>query len=196
MKVDIVAFDGMDELDAVGPLEVLRTAAQWGADFDVKLVALEPGIPTTCAHGLTISADGAPRPDADLVIFPGGGWVAQSAKGVRAEVESRRWEPLIRDAESRGAVLASVCTGAMILAKAGALRGRRAATHHNAWTDLEAAGAILVHERVVDDGDRITAGGVTSGIDLGLWLVERFANRELANNIAANLEYRASEHAC
>ena len=196
MIIDIVVFDGMDELDAIGPLEVLRTAASWGADFDVRLVTLEPRATVKCAHGLTVSADGTPRPDADLVIFPGGGWIAQSAEGARAEVESRRWEPLIRDAESRGAVLASVCTGAMILAKAGALRGRRATTHHNAWTDLEAAGAILVRERVVDDGDRITAGGVTSGIDLGLWLVERFANRELADNIAANLEYRASEHAC
>ena len=189
MLIDIVAFDGMDELDAVGPLEVLRRAS-----LDVQIVGMDPQV--TCAYGLTIATDGKPRDGAGLIVFPGGGWVSRAPKGVRAEVESGRWSPLIERASARGAILASVCTGAMILARAGALRGRRATTHHSAWSDLEAAGAILVRERVVDDGDRVTAGGVTSGIDLGLWLVDRFGNRELANSIAINLEYRAAEHAC
>lgn len=189
VKIDIVAFDGMDELDAVGPLEVLRRA-----DFDVNLVSFEPSV--TCAHGLTITADGKPRTDAELVIFPGGGWVSRAPRGVRAEVDGGRWIPLIEDAKARGAILGSVCTGAMILAGAGVLRGRRATTHHGAWADLEDAGAKLVPERVVDDGDVITAGGVTSGIDLGLWLVERFAGRELAESIASDLEYRAAGRAC
>jgi transcriptional regulator GlxA family with amidase domain len=191
MRIDIVVFDGMDELDAVGPLEVLRRAA-----FDVQLVALDPQKTVTCAYGLTLTPDGGPRSDAAVVVFPGGGWVGRAANGVRAEVESERWKPLIEQAESRGAVLASVCTGAMILASAGALKGRRATTHHDAWTDLEAAGATLVNRRVVDDGDRITAGGVTSGIDLGLWLVERFAGHELATRIGENLEYQSAHQAC
>lgn len=190
MRIDIVIFDGMDELDAVGPLEVLRRAG-----FDVRVVALDPHQVVTCAYGLTITPDGAPRNDAEIVVFPGGGWVGRAEKGVRAEVESRRWKPLIDHAESRGAVLASVCTGAMILAAAGALTGRRAATHHEAWADLEAAGATLVRERVVDDGDRVTAGGVTSGIDLALHLVERFSGKQTADRIAGNLEYRAASPA-
>jgi transcriptional regulator GlxA family with amidase domain len=191
MRIDIVVFDGMDELDAVGPLEVLRRAG-----FDVQLVALDPNRTVTCAYGLTIAPDGAPRSDAEVVIFPGGGWVGRAARGVRAEVETNRWKPLIEQAESRGAVLASVCTGAMILAASGALTGRRAATHHSAWADLEAAGATLVRERVVDDGDRVTAGGVTSGIDLALHLVERFAGKQTADLIADNLEYHATSSAC
>jgi transcriptional regulator GlxA family with amidase domain len=191
MRVDIVVFDGMDELDAVGPLEVMRRAG-----FDVHLVALDPQKSVRCAYGLTISPDGAPRDDAELVVFPGGGWVGRAEKGVRAEIESNRWRPLIEQAGSRGAVLASVCTGAMILAAAGALTGRRAATHHNAWADLEAAGVTVVRDRVVDDGDRVTAGGVTSGIDLALHLVERFAGRQAAERIADNLEYRAASSAC
>src|SRR5579864_1977088 len=109
MRIDIVVFDGMDELDAVGPLEVLRRAG-----FDVRLVALDPDSGVTCAYGLTITPDGAPRSDVELVVFPGGGWVGRAEKGVRAEVESERWKPVIQQAESRGAVLASVCTGAMI----------------------------------------------------------------------------------
>jgi transcriptional regulator GlxA family with amidase domain len=191
MCIDIVVFDGVDELDVVGPLEVLRRAG-----FDVQLVALNPHTTVTCAYGLTITPDGAPRRNAEVVVFPGGGWVGRAEKGVRAEIESKRWEPLIADASRRGAVLASVCTGAMILASAGALRGRRATTHHSAWEDLRAAGATLVRERVVDDGDRITAGGVTSGIDLGLCLVERFDSRGAANAIADTLEYRPARSAC
>lgn len=191
MRVDIAVFDGVDELDVVGPLEVLRRAG-----FDVQLVALEPNRTVTCAYGLTITPDGAPRGDADVVVFPGGGWVGRAEKGVRAEVETERWKPLIQQAEARGAVLASVCTGAMILASAGALTRRLATTHHNAWADLEAAGATLVRERVVDDGDRVTAGGVTSGIDLALHLVQRFAGAELAATIAENLEYQAATSAC
>jgi transcriptional regulator GlxA family with amidase domain len=191
MRIDIVVFDGMDELDAVGPLEVLRRAG-----FEVQVVALDPYRTVTCAYGLTITPDGAPRSDAEIVVFPGGGWVGRAENGVRAEIESERWEPVIRQAESRGAVLASVCTGAMILAAAGSLTGRRAATHHNAWADLEAAGVTLVRERVVDDGDRVTAGGVTSGIDLALHLVERFAGKQTADRIAASLEYRVTPSAC
>ena len=191
MRIDIVVFDGMDELDAVGPLEVLRRAA-----FDVQLVALDPHRAVTCAYGLTITPDSAPRSNAEIVVFPGGGWVGRAEKGVRAEVEGERWKSLIQQAESRGAVLASVCTGAMILAAAGALTGRRASTHHNAWADLEAAGATVIRERVVDDGDRVTAGGVTSGIDLALHLVERFAGKQTADRIAGDLEYRAASPAC
>lgn len=183
VKIDIIAFDGMDELDAVGPLEVLRRA-----EFDVKLVGYESAV--KCAHGLTVGVDGKPRADAELVIFPGGGWTSRAAKGVRAEVDSKRWIPLIEESKARGSILASVCTGAMILAAAGELKGRRATTHHGAWADLEAAGATLVRERVVDDGDVVTAGGVTSGIDLGLWLVERFGSRDLSQRVAAQLEYR------
>ncbi|HSS60661.1 MAG TPA: DJ-1/PfpI family protein [Candidatus Limnocylindrales bacterium] len=196
MRIDIAVFDGMDELDAVGPMEVLRSAEQRGAAFDVRLVSLGAATQVTCAHGLVVVPDGVSRRDADVLIFPGGGWIARAGRGVRAEVEGRRWIPLIEDAVDRKAILASVCTGAMILASAGVLAGRRATTHHGAWSDLEAAGATLVRDRVVDDGDRITAGGVTSGIDLGLWLVERFAGPEMARAIAENLEYRVQPSAC
>jgi len=87
------------------------------------------------------------------------------------------------------AVMASVCTGTMLLAHAGIVGTRRATTHHNAWDDLVATGATLVKERVVDDGDLVSAGGVTSGLDLALWLVERFASREQADQVARAMEY-------
>lgn len=191
MKVDIAVFDGMDELDAVGPYEVLRRAG-----FDVHLVTREPTSAVRCANGLQLVPDGVPREDAQILIFPGGGWNARAATGVRAEVDAQRWNPVIEAATARNAILASVCTGAMILASAGVLIKRRATTHHGALDDLEASGAIVVNERVVDDGDRITAGGVTSGIDLGLWLVERFAGAQHAERIAEALEYPRERSAC
>lgn len=191
MRIDIAIFDGVDELDAVGPLEVLRRAG-----FDVWLVTLTPADSVRCAAGLQIIPDGLVREDADLIVFPGGGWNDRRPNGTRAEVSAKRWDAVIERAAARGAVLTSVCTGAMFLASSGALKGRRATTHHGALADLEAAGAVVVHERVVDDGDRVTAGGVTSGIDLGLHLVERFAGRDKAEQIAKELEYPTHHHAC
>ena len=77
----------------------------------------------------------------------------------------------------------------MLLAHAGVVGSRRAATHHNARTDLAALGATVVTDRVVDDGDLVTSGGVTSGIDLALWLVERFAGTVYADQVAEAMEY-------
>jgi transcriptional regulator GlxA family with amidase domain len=77
----------------------------------------------------------------------------------------------------------------MIVAAAGLFKGRPGTTHHAALEDLARAGASLVEERVVDAGDLISAGGVTSGIDLALWLVEREWGRELADAIAVQIEH-------
>jgi transcriptional regulator GlxA family with amidase domain len=88
-----------------------------------------------------------------------------------------------------GTILAAICTGSMLLAAAGLLRGRPATTHHGALEDLRTAGAEVIRARVVDDGDIVTAGGVTSGLDLALWLVERFAGPQLAVAVEQRLEY-------
>jgi transcriptional regulator GlxA family with amidase domain len=96
---------------------------------------------------------------------------------------------MIAAAHERGARIASVCTGAMLLAAAGITDGRPATTHHSAIEDLRASGARVVDARVVDDGDVMTAGGVTSGIDLALWIVEQEASAEIADRVAAEIEY-------
>jgi transcriptional regulator GlxA family with amidase domain len=77
----------------------------------------------------------------------------------------------------------------MIVAATGLLDGRPAITHHGAIDDLRERGADVIDARVVDDGDLLTAGGVTSGIDLALYLVERIAGEELANEVAREMEY-------
>lgn len=85
--------------------------------------------------------------------------------------------------------ISSVCTGSMLLAEAGLVKGRPATTNRNAWTELEAFGAELKTNRVVDDGTLVTAGGITAGIDLALHIVEREYSAEIADGIAATMEY-------
>jgi uncharacterized protein (DUF427 family)/putative intracellular protease/amidase len=188
-RIDIVVFDGVDELDAVGPLEVLRSAARAGADLDARLVCLREPLDVRGAHGLRLQADSVYTPGADVLVVPGGGWLARSEAGAWGEAERGEWLPLLRAAADAGVVMAGVCTGVMLLARAGVVGERPATTHRGAWADLGEAGARVLDERVVDDGNLVTAGGVTSGIDLALGLVERFAGREFAEREATRLEY-------
>src|SRR5579884_458024 len=187
--IDIVLFDGVDELDAVGPLRVLRGAAAAGADLAARLVTRTEPLEVTGQHGLALRADAVYEPGADILLVPGGGWVARAAAGAWAEAERGDWLPLIRAAADAGVLLAGVCTGAMLLARAGVIGDRPATTHQDAKADLEAAGVKVLDERVVDAGGLVTSGGVTSGIDLALHLVDRLAGREAAEAEARRLEY-------
>ncbi len=127
------------------------------------------------------------------MLITGGSWVARSDRGAWGEVQRGEWLPLLLSASQDPQVtMASVCTGTMLLAHAGVVGDRRAGTHHSAWADLESTGATLVRERVVDDGSLVTSGGVTSGIDLALWLVEREFSREIADEVADQMEYSRS----
>jgi transcriptional regulator GlxA family with amidase domain len=85
--------------------------------------------------------------------------------------------------------ISAICTGSMLLAESGLVKGRPATTNRNAWAELEAFGAELKTNRVVDDGTLITGGGITSGIDLALYIVEREYGPEVADGIAATMEY-------
>jgi transcriptional regulator GlxA family with amidase domain len=189
MDIDILIFDGFDELDAIAPFEVLRNAEEKGAELHARLAGVHGPGEVVAAHGLRMTAVHSPSDGAELVLVPGGGWNGGRPQGVRAEVEEGTLPRLVAAAHARGAVIASVCTGAMALAAAGVLDGRRATTHHEAIEDLRAAGADVVVERVVDDGDVVSCGGITSGIDLALWLVERFAGDEIADRVARDIEH-------
>jgi putative intracellular protease/amidase len=183
---EVVVFDGFDDLDAIAPLEILTAAG-----FPTRVVR-PAGHATTVhsAHGLVMQVDGelAVAPSAGLVLVPGGGWL-DAAPGVRDQCEG----PLPAALAARhdaGAVVASVCTGAMLLARAGLLSGRPAVTNRNALDDLARTGADVRREaRVVDDGSVVTAGGPASGIDLAIRLVERFAGQQAAREAAARVEH-------
>ena len=190
MLVDIVVYDGLDEMDAVGPMEVMRSAGKAGADLTVRLVTRTNQPLVTGAYGLRFVPDGTfVLGEANIIIVTGGGWAARADSGAWGEVQRGDWLPLLADAAKTADIVAGVCTGTMLLAHAGVIGSRRAGTHHTAWEDLRATGATLVKDRVVDDGDLVTSGGVTSGIDLALWLVEREFGRDLAEQAAERMEY-------
>ena len=189
MQIDILVFDGFDEMDAIGPYEVFRNAG-----FDARLVTVDGAATVTASHGMALEPHGTLGDRPDAVLVPGGGWNDEAPQGARAEAARGEIPARLRALAAAGVTMTSVCTGAMLLAAAGITDGRPAVTHHAAIGDLRASGAI-VHEdaRVVDDGDLVTAGGVTSGIDMALHLVERERGRPAADAIAREMEHRRDE---
>ncbi len=186
MKIAIVVYEGFDELDAIGPYEVLCNAGR----ADVLLITVTEEEAVTGSHGLSVRPQGTLEDGPfDVVIVPGGGWNDRSGAGAYAEARRGDLPAAIRRLHDEGCVVASVCTGGMLVSATGLLRGRPATTHHGAVDELRSAGALVIDERVVDDGDLLSAGGVTSGIDLALWLVEREWDAELANEVAREMEY-------
>jgi transcriptional regulator GlxA family with amidase domain len=197
VRIHVPIFDGFDELDAIGPYEVFQTAARAGADVEVALVTLTEQDVVAAAKGLRVVPDGvlpaAYADDApDLLVVPGGGWNDADA-GVRREIEAGTLPDAIRAHWDAGGEVASVCTGAMLLERAGVLADRPAATHRVAVADLRAAGVEVLDRRVVDAGRVVTAGGITSGIDLALHLVERAFGDDVAAAVATELEHERSD---
>ncbi|EMA39307.1 DJ-1/PfpI family protein [Halococcus hamelinensis] len=191
-SVAVVLYDGFDELDAIAPYEVFATAADHGAAFDVSLRTLESVERVTASHGTVVEPDGSlDGLDPDLVVVPGGGWNDRADRGAWAQSQGALPEKLVHRHRD-GTTIAAVCTGGMILAAAGLLDGRPATTHHGALADLRDTDAAVVDARVVDAGDVLTAGGITSGLDLALWLVEREASADIAEAVADELEYERS----
>jgi len=190
VRIAVLAYEGFDELDALGPYEVLRNAVIGGADAEVLLVSDGSSEHVTGSHGLAVKPQGTLEDGTfDLVVVPGGGWVDRADAGAYAEVERGELPVRLRRLHEAGTVLASICTGGMVVAAAGLVRGRRAITHHLAVEDLRAKGAEVPDARVVDDGDLLSCGGVTAGIDLALWIVEREWGRQLADGVAREMEH-------
>jgi transcriptional regulator GlxA family with amidase domain len=184
MTTEILIFDGFDDLDAFGPFEVLS-----GAGFDTRFVTIEPVDIVTSAHGARVVPDGV-LGDPDLVIVPGGGWNDRDGKGAWYEARRGAITDALSARHERGRRIGSVCTGAMLLAEAGILDGRPAITHHSAIEDLRRAGARVADgARFVDDGDIITAAGVTSGIDMALHIVGQAKGDAAAEAQADEIEW-------
>jgi putative intracellular protease/amidase len=180
MDIAILLYDRLTALDAIGPYEVLSRLPGASAKF----VAVEPGPVSTDNGMLTLVAEGslADANAPDIVLVPGGpGEVAARAGGpaldwLRAVHETSIWTT-------------SVCTGSLILAAAGLLRGKRATSHWLALEQLRELGAEPVSERVVFDGKIVTAAGVSAGIDMALTLAATIAGEEVAQAIQLGIEY-------
>lgn len=141
----------------------------------------------TCAKGLTVQAhySFAEAPLLDVVIMPGG-------RGARALVTDAVYLNWVREQRAHAAIMASVCTGSLVYAAAGLLKGRPATSHWGALDQLAEIDATVEprpDERFVDDGDVVTAAGVSAGIDMALHLVARLANVDRARKVRRGIQY-------
>lgn len=201
MLAQIVLFDGFDPLDAVAPFEVLAAGSDAvGGELDVRLVSAEGPRPVVSGtRGLVLHATGRLDPARPgYVVVPGasGPTVGDPDEGVVTipVLPSRFGEteavPLIRQALGCPEVtIATVCGGSLALAMAGLIEGRHAVTHVLGMDVLDATGVHAVDARIVDDGDLVSAGGVTSGLDLGLYLLERDYGPRIARAVETLFQY-------
>lgn len=190
MDIAILLYDGFDEMDAIGPFEIFENAERVGAAMTTTLRTVEERERVTASHGLDVGVDGRlADTDPDLLLVPGGGWANRSESGAWAEAERGVIPDAIAAHFAGGGQVAGVCTGGMLLARAGVLDGRPAVTHASALDELRETDAEAVDARVVDDGDVLTAGGVTSGLDLAIHVVEREAGAAVADEVLTLMEY-------
>jgi transcriptional regulator GlxA family with amidase domain len=188
LRFGIVLFDGVEELDWVGPWEVLTSWKLHFPDDQVDVFTMSPdGGVVRCAKGARVLADHsyADHPSIDVLIYPGG-------LGTRPQLGDEQVRKWVREVASSARVVTSVCTGALVLADAGLLDGRRATTHWASLDLLQSLGKdieVRDRDRFVDDGDVITAAGVSAGIDMALHLVARLGSVERARQVSRYIQY-------
>ncbi|MGA5605295.1 DJ-1/PfpI family protein [Streptomyces griseoincarnatus] len=180
MQIAVVLFDRFTALDAVGRYEMLVRLPGAGT----VLVAERPGPARDDAGSLALAADRSPAdvPHPDVVVVPGG-------PGKSAQMDNEALLDRLRAADASSTWTASVCMGSLLLAAAGLLRGRRAASHWLTLGHLERYGAEATGERAVTDGKYVTAAGVSWGTDTGLTLPGRRAGDEPAQAVQPLTEY-------
>jgi transcriptional regulator GlxA family with amidase domain len=191
-RIGILLFDGVEELDFVGPYEVFTVAnavarERGSSPLNEVLLLAERGECVTCAKGMRVVAQAATEEvtELDVICIPGGfgsrqaiknadllDWVAERARGCT-------W-------------MTSVCTGAFVLAAAGLTKGRRITTHWDAFEEfanLDLEGELLSGPRYVRDGNLVTAAGISAGIDMALWLTGQMHGVDVARAVQREMQY-------
>jgi transcriptional regulator GlxA family with amidase domain len=189
LSIGIAIFDGAEELDWAGPWEVLSYWSRYKPEDNIEVftVAKDNSRPIECAKGLRVLADYSwdTAPQIDVLIYSGG-------RGTRVQIGDEEVRAWVRSVHERARLTTSVCTGAYILADAGLLKGRPATTH---WDDFDGLLAIdgsidaRREDRFVDEGDIITAAGVSAGIDMALYLIVRLHSEDRAREIKRRIQY-------
>ena len=185
-RIAFLVFPRLTFLDFVGGYDALRRVAGMGIDTSVshRVIGTEASIVDD--SGLRVTPDGVYENLApyDLLYVPGG-------FGTRPLMEDARFITYLKSWGTERPV-ASVCTGALLLGRAGYLTGKRATTHHGAYEALRPlCREVVTDQRVVDEDRVVTAGGVSSSLDLGLYLVEKYWGGDARKTIAAQMAYRA-----
>lgn len=186
-NIAILLFDDAEVLDFCGPFEVFSVASNQSdvPAFNVYTVARKS--PITARNGLSVNPDHTLEscPTPDILLVPGG-------VGTRTELNNEPLIQWIRQVADSAELVLSVCTGALLLGKAGLLDGLETTTHHVAYYLLrEIVPTCTVHEdrRFVDNGKVITSAGIAAGIDMSLYVVERLLGRDVASATARHMEY-------
>jgi transcriptional regulator GlxA family with amidase domain len=184
--IGIVLFRDFEDLDAIGPREALTMMAKsTGGEWQVVLVS-EDGQPVTSFLGTRYMVDHSFEncPQLDVILIPGG-------LGTRREIDNPQHIGFVQKQAAGCEYVTSVCTGALVLQKAGFLAGKRATTHWSALDALRALGGVTVvdDERWVHDGNVITAAGVSAGIDMALYLISLLKGPDVAQNVQHMMEY-------
>jgi cyclohexyl-isocyanide hydratase len=180
MRIGLALFPGLCQLDMTGPHEVLVRLPGAAVDVVAKTTA---AVPTD--RGLIITPDVAlaDAPQYDVFVMPGG-------PGQQGLMDDDDWLGFLRAQAVGAKVMMGVCTGSLVMGAAGLLRGYQATTHWSCHDLLALLGAEPVDRRVVIDRDRVTAAGVTSGIDGALALAELLCGRAVAERIQLGMEYQ------
>jgi transcriptional regulator GlxA family with amidase domain len=164
--IGILIFDGAEEMDFVGPWEVLRSALEVVPNKRVLTVSERPE-PIICEKGMRVIADAtySNAPALDVILVPGG-------SGARRQVENPVTVTWLRSVAESCKVISSVCTGTFLLVGAGIVQGQRVTTHHDSIEHLRTWGnaEVVSGVRFIQDGKFVTAAGVSSGIEMSLWL--------------------------
>jgi transcriptional regulator GlxA family with amidase domain len=184
-RIGIAIWDGVEELDFAGPYEVLTAWA--GLDGHAEVVTIADNADSVrCAHGLRVLPDRTwdDIDGLDVLLVPGG--------NAGTQIENGAFVDRVRALADSGTLMTSVCTGALVYAQAGLLDGRPATTHWSAIESLPEYGTdieVRPDDRYVDDGNVITAAGVSAGIDMALHLITRLDSVESARRIRRYIQY-------
>ncbi|MCS6870860.1 MAG: DJ-1/PfpI family protein [Anaerolineae bacterium] len=188
-NVAILLFDEVEVLDFCGPFEVFSVVDAYNPVRPFHVYTVAEKTPILARNGLSVNPtyllDDPSCPVPDLIVVPGG-------RGTRQAMLNERLLAWIRTNARRAQLTLSVCTGALMLARAGLLEGLSATTHHSALEELRAVApntVILPDQRIVDNGNIIVSAGISAGIDMALHVVARLCGVEMARQTAAYMEY-------
>lgn len=187
LRVGLFVFDGAEELDVVGPYDVLSSWAQHSPLHPEVVTFSTDGAGVRCAKGLCLVPDRSADDVGPLhvLVYPGG----RGTRALAADAEHLEW---VRAMRASTPLMTSVCTGALVYAAAGLLAGRPATTHWAAFDELAQLDPSILADteaRFVDDGDVVTSAGVSAGIDMALHLVARLDSVEAARGVRRGIQY-------
>ncbi|MGE4589659.1 MAG: DJ-1/PfpI family protein [Acidaminococcaceae bacterium] len=184
LTVGILLFPQVEELDFVGPFEILSYINKIRPESTKVMLIAETAEPVEAFNGMKIIPDVtiANCPQLDILVAPGG-------KGRYAAMKNTAIKEFIQQQAQKAKYITSVCTGAFLLAEAGLLKNKKATTYHTAFAELAAYSVEVLPQKVVRAGNIITAAGVSSGIELGLYILREEFGAAVAQEAADNIEY-------